>query len=295
MKLINTENFQKLLKSALSDTSILKILSAYITDSAVDAYLDLFRKMSNITVVARASPSDFISGASTFSALSKLLDLGVHVRIHRSLHAKVYLLDSSQLFVGSANFTNNGLKLSGYGNLELMTEIKATSEDISLVDTIIQDSTILTHELLDKMKNAIADQKSCDEWWSEDIIKIDNSLWINDFPWLNPTEIDSSPNPESLVHDESIFPNTHRTHPEKLLNAKVFRWLGHSINNSDKQALFFGELTSMIHSEIKDNPAPYRSDVKQLTQNLLGYCQKYLTEYFIIDRPRHSQRVRLIK
>ena len=295
MKLINTETFQKHLKLALIDTSKLTILSAYITDSAVDSCLELFQKIENITVVARASPSDFISGASTFSALSKLLNIGADIRIHPALHAKIYLLDLKRLFVGSANFTHNGLKISGYGNLELMTEIEPTNDDISLVQTIIEDSTILSKEALIKMEDTIAAQNSIDDWWSEDVITSDSSLWYNDFPWSNPTEMDRFSNVESITHDELLFSSHQRRNPEKLLNTKVFKWLVSSIKSNDKQALFFGELTSLIHSEIKDNPAPYRSDVKQLTQNLLGYCQKYLTEYFIVDRPRHSQRVQLIK
>ena len=70
-----------------------------------------------------------------------------------------------------------------------------------------------------------------------------------------------------------------------------------SINTLKKeitQELYFGSLTQTLHHDLMDDPALYRMDVKILIQNILSYCDVYLTNHIEISRPKHSQKIKLI-
>ena len=298
MNLIKSARFNETLEVQLSSASSVKILSAYITDSAVNTHKESLRSNGNTTIVARAIPQDFLAGSSTISAFESLLDMGVDLRIHPLLHAKLYLINESIMFLGSANFTNNGLSISGKGNLELMTKVTADEEDRLIVNSIIAESIPLTRTMLEKMKELLSDitleltkyNLTC---WPEDMLEQSTELWMKDFPLLNPLEdIDDD---FKTTHDEQLF-NCESSGLTKTIikNSKVFQWLMTSLEEHHDKCFYFGELSTAIQQALQDDPRPYRTDVKVLTQNLLAYCQVYLTEEVLVDRPRYSQRIKLL-
>ena len=59
--------------------------------------------------------------------------------------------------------------------------------------------------------------------------------------------------------------------------------------------MYFGQLSDELHNALVSEPKPYRRDVKVLLSNLLEWCQKLNLEEVEIDRPNHSQRIRLKK
>ena len=184
MNLIKSVSFNQALNAQLSSASTVKILSAYITDSAVNAHKEHLSSTS--TIVARAIPQDFLAGSSTISAFESLLDMGVDLRIHPSLHAKLYLINESDMYLGSANFTNNGLNISGVGNLELMTQVTADEEDLLMVNSIIAESIPLTRTMLETMKELLSDitlelSKYDLTAWPEDMFEQSTELWVKDF------------------------------------------------------------------------------------------------------------------
>ncbi|BAS29372.1 phospholipase D family protein [Limnochorda pilosa] len=71
----------------------------------------------------RLNPNDFVAGVSDPAALVKLVDcLGagrVTLRMHRALHAKIYLVDRKWGYVGSANLTLAAF----FTNVEAMAEM----------------------------------------------------------------------------------------------------------------------------------------------------------------------------
>ena len=299
MNLIKSVSFNQALNVQLISASSVKILSAYITDSAVNAHKEQLRSTSNTTVVARAIPQDFLAGSSTISAFESLLDMGVDLRIHPALHAKLYLINETDMYLGSANFTNNGLNISGVGNLELMTKMTADEEDLLMVNSIIAESIPLTRTMLETMKDLLSDitlelSKHDLTAWPEDMFEQSTELWMKDFPLLNP--MDEVGDAFKANHDEELF-NCKIDDLTKAIikSSKAFRWLMKSLEEHQDKRFYFGELSTAIQQVLQDDPRPYRTDVKVLAQNLLGYCQVYLTEEVLIDRPRHSQCIRLLQ
>ena len=54
--------------------------------------------------------------------------------------------------------------------------------------------------------------------------------------------------------------------------------------------MYFGQLTAELHDALVEDPKPYRKDVK----TLLAWAQALQMEEVVIDKPSHSQRVRLV-
>jgi hypothetical protein len=73
---------------------------------------------------------------------------------------------------------------------------------------------------------------------------------------------------------------------------RIFRWLVHALKSSGGE-LYFGSLTESLHSTLLDDPVVYRRDVKIVLQTLLQWCQLLGDVGVLVDRPNHSQRVRL--
>jgi hypothetical protein len=74
---------------------------------------------------------------------------------------------------------------------------------------------------------------------------------------------------------------------------RIYRWLVHTLKSSGGE-LYFGALTESLHNTLLDDPVVYRRDVKIVLQTLLQWCQLLGGIGVLVDRPNHSQRVRII-
>ena len=79
---------------------------------------------------------------------------------------------------------------------------------------------------------------------------------------------------------------------KSLGGCNAYLWLL-SVLAENSNELYFGELTQLLHDTLVEDPRPYRKDVKVLLINLLGWINELDMEEVIIDRPRHSQRLRI--
>ncbi len=166
-----------------------QIVSAYVTNPAMDWFERLINNEVSTTLVCRLSPGDVIGGSTDLSALEKALGLGWRVYCLHSLHAKIYCIDDSHLFVGSANFTARGLKVFGSGNLEACVKVPASSDNIAFIDRVISSSIEIDYATIEKMRSfcEVVDCEKVDpDAWPEDILSENDGIWVQDFFWLNP-------------------------------------------------------------------------------------------------------------
>ena len=97
-----------------SASSSLLLCSPYVSGSGINRVFDLLGDPVEVEIVTRLSPSDWANGVSDPEALVALLKLladegwPVTLWIHQRLHAKVYIADSAQCILGSANLTEGG-------------------------------------------------------------------------------------------------------------------------------------------------------------------------------------------
>ncbi len=276
------------------------IISAYITSSAVDWIKSIHHESSSLCFVGRINPRDLASGASDLASLRKILDNGWTLKCLSNLHAKIYLLDDYKLFVGSANLTSNGLKLSGAGNIEAVLEKVAEEQDLIFIYKIIDSATAITHEALNRMEALIVggskDLNTLElQSWPEDMFPSTSSLLVSDFPLSPPNvcadEYVSNPSlPFAIIN--KCEGNAQAA--ELFKKSKAFKWLLNALREAEGNQMYFGAITACLHNSVADDPAPYRRSVKDILCNLLQYIEYINIEEIEITRPSHSQLVRLL-
>jgi hypothetical protein len=300
--LLDGDELRSRLGELISSSTEIVIISAYITAPAIKWLDSLGIQNKRITIVGRLSPGDLMSGASDLHALRDIVKSGWQLRHLTNLHAKIYLLDDYELFVGSANLTSNGLKLSGAGNIEAVLEKVAEEKDLIFIQKIIDSATAITHEALNKMEALILDaSKDLNthqglQSWPDDIFPCTSLLLVSDFPLSSPNvradEYVSNPSlPFAIIN--GLEGNTPQA-AELFKKSKAFKWLLNTLLQAEDNQMYFGAITACLHNSVADDPAPYRRSVKDILSNLLLYIDYLKIEEIEITRPSHSQLVRII-
>lgn len=192
--ILATVEFQKRLSELAFKTNELIIISAYITKKAAQWLVSILPNDCKVTLVARLNSSDIISGSSDLEAIKLALENNWRISRLSELHAKIYLTNNKNLFVGSANCTSNGLKLYGVGNIETSVELEATDDDRRFIQTIIDQSDAIDFETLQRMKEHLSSIKKDNSEkkykdWPIDIFKQNRTLWVSDCLWSLPEDI----------------------------------------------------------------------------------------------------------
>ncbi len=299
--LIDGEQLRKQLEVAVSSCERkLVFISAYMTQTAIDWLNKYISADVEVHLICRLAPSDLINGATHISALETALDNGWKVSCLHSLHAKIYSIDDKEIYTGSSNLTDNGLRIYGAGNLEANTNIPASEDNLRFIANVEGSSSKLDYDTLKEMEKYISDKEPAIYFdkWPEGTLPKEEGMWVRDFFWFNPES--ETPQGNEKTHDLEILGaeslDTQSTEvKEKVLMSRCVQWIISKLEEEPESELYFGKLSKLLHDELKDDPAPYRKDVKGLVQNLLAYCQTFLQDKIEISRPNHSQRVRLVK
>lgn len=229
-------------------------------------------------LLVRALPADFIAGACSFDAISYVLERGLPVRMSSALHAKVYAFDSS-VFTGSANLTAKGLALAEDSNLEIGVKANVSSDDLELLDHLWAQAIVLDSETLVRMEDHIReivddDFRSAQVQisWPDDIVVEERDMYCSDFPQTFPSD--------DLRWSSFVT----------LRQTIAYKWLLAQVETYGEPS--FGLLSSQLHNDVYDDPAPYRREIKELLSNLLEVVMEHDHEFLEVNRPRHRQIVR---
>ena len=126
-RLLKSDEIKLILESEFNKCQQITLVSAYVTLPAIEWLVKNVSSSVDVRLVSRLSPRDLLAKSSDFKALELALANGFKLGMLENLHAKLYLLDDRRIFVGSANFTTNGLNLYGEGNLEVCVETDCTA------------------------------------------------------------------------------------------------------------------------------------------------------------------------
>ena len=298
MSILSSIEFQTRLSDSVTGSRKVEILSGYLTNPAVAWLSKLIPNSCKVSLVSSLTVADLISGASDLSAVEDAIVKGWSVFALPRLHAKVYLIDDSKVFVGSSNFTANGLKLYGTGNIEGTVELEATQSHLEFVLNILNQSVQVDLSTLKKMEAFLKciDQVKMNndqQDWPDDFFAKKKGLWVHDLFWYAPEDLFKADN----SHDRELLSLVGQSATEIsncFKRTKVYSWLLRNLESSKDAELYFGELSAKLHSALLDDPGPYRRNVKEYLSELLAYCSIYASDNIIVDRPNYSQRVRLL-
>lgn len=113
MQIVEGNLEKELFKSFQRCEEKIIIISPFISLTTVEKLVKTIKKHHiKCVVVTRFERKSFIENASSLDALKVLIENGVQVFSLKELHSKVYLIDDTRCFVGSANFTNKGLNIN---------------------------------------------------------------------------------------------------------------------------------------------------------------------------------------
>ncbi|MFQ5750438.1 MAG: phospholipase D-like domain-containing protein [bacterium] len=308
--LIDENAFHKELASELSHAEkSITILSAFITLSGIRWLKNnLPSKDILVTIVARWQLNDLLSGASDHKAYPFCKENGWNFRIDTRLHSKVYCIDDSVLFVGSANLTARGLSIGKQGNYELTTKAYATHDDkkkiIDYISSCFAMKNIVYKEMLaliDEHKNNSSTEALAE--WPESIIgKIlpqVEYLWVEDLLFLRPEQLLGEINSSlaaSFSHDMEVL-NIAKDNlsknilKENFIRSRPYAWLINQFKSQQAMSLQFGKVSALLHNSLLDDPRPYRKAVKEFVAVIFEWVAYLNLKNLYIVKHRHSQSI----
>ena len=297
--LISNQELTLKLESHFPTAAEINIISAFITKPAYSWLSNLTQfNRPKITLVGRFLPKDFIDGASSIEAIRLSLQSGYSVKALSNLHAKIFQIDSELIYTGSANMTGKGLALVDNSNLEACTVVVPTNESKAFIVKIINSSINLTLEHLDKMQKFIDDFEHSNnvdipDNWPDDILPKATELFVSDFPLSKPGECceiyQINPSLEFAVIEKNK--SNFESAQSLFKNSKAYCWLKTLLmENKGNRDLGFGQISSLLHDALCDDPAPYRRDIKDIQTNMYEYLMLYAFNEIEIYIPgRRSQ------
>jgi hypothetical protein len=311
-QLIDSLNSRDWLRYSVSKATLnIDICSAYLKKDSLEYFLDSFSKnnfMGSVRILSRWKPHDLVSGASDLVAYELASKNNIPFFIKQDFHGKVYSINPAGILVGSANLTNSGFQIHDTGNDEICTTLNISKENSSYIDNLFKSSHLITQSLYLKIKDELSrmgQEVSVTSPWSESLLMalsvkdlryqflVDETIHCD---WKYFLESKNLNTPE-VRHDLSLLGCTSNLNIDAVKHAfpftNIYRWLVDILKKNGGE-MYFGELSAALHDALIDDPRPYRRDVKTLLQNLMGWCEFCVSSEVIIERPKYSQRIKLI-
>lgn len=310
--ILGTEAFRNLLGQSLDKAKEqIIILSAFVKIKGINWLVDKISKEKiSCTIISKWDHSDIAQGASDLECYEICKQNGWQFKVLKNLHAKIMLIDKKELFIGSPNLTAKGMSLTPVPNKEMGVKLEANQNDIGIINNLVDESILIDDQIYKDLlgwKNNLPklEKPSYPEFPVDIKKRLEENydkLWVHNFPWCTAEELlDTKEISENVQHDLELF-GLDRDNLEKkviiknIQNSKIYHWLINQINKQENKELYFGNLSSIIHNSLLDDPRPYRKDVKILQVNLYSYIKLFLKDMIKIDVPyEKSERITLIK
>lgn len=137
----------------------IKIISPFLSKKMANLLCHAASKGVKCSFITRFYLQDFLDGSNSLEGLQNMLDAGVSLYALIGLHTKLYLFDSTDAIVGSANFTEGGLsrniELSVHFRNELATQSELDAYYTDLVSAIGKaEEGIISQQMLNEYKAA---------------------------------------------------------------------------------------------------------------------------------------------
>jgi hypothetical protein len=292
------------------------VVSAFLTAHATQWLREQISVHVPVYLVARWLPQDLLSGASDTESWRLAKSYGWDFRAQRRLHAKVYLIDSAVIFVGSANATTKGLALGNVANIEIGVQTVPTSADVASIESLVDAAESVPAALVERIEIALQrltlQLAPCelldwptDVWPQTSNMRTCKNLCVSecfmtDGGWLKSGQVVGLES--AIAHDLSLLgiSATYLPGPKSRMDqlqtafrhTKEYGWLMHALRREPQGTASFGRLSAILHDTLIDDPRPYRSSVKQLLGNLLGWVAVLGDGAITLSRPRHTMIVK---
>lgn len=312
--LLGTESFRDVVARELNNAEKeIVLISAFITKAGIEWFENQINKKNiKCTIIVRWKGSDLHLGSSDLISYEIANRNGWQLKILDDLHAKIICIDKRYLFIGSPNLTGRGMSLVPISNKEMGVCVSPVKTDINTINSIINESIEVNDEIFNTLNEWLNSQPPLKKIettaFPENLKKLlspqINNLWTHNFPFADPQricEVSISEANQFELHDLEMFDliNCNQEDRKNLLSenfrkSKVFLWLEKKLKEKE-EGIYFGELSSLIHGTLYDDPRPYRREVKDLQKNFFSYIKFLKYSDIEIDIPKKfSERIKIV-
>jgi len=267
MLLTNRGNLFEIIKTFVAQNDNITILSAYLKQNLLQELIDCNPNGIG-RIVVRWEGQDLVNGASDIEVYETCKENGIALFRNPKLHAKAIVSQNNKCILGSANFTNKGLKNTEHSNFELNTELKELDLfSKSLIEEVVLNSILINDTSYEYIKEQIKkfEPATAANLIEFDEIDKDNAFLISSLPMCNhPELLWEIYNQERILHLEEM---NSASHDLALFNIKK------SINNKEEfllclQKAFNNHLfVKLLKEEIKTLQTMNYGSVVRFIQN----------------------------
>jgi len=296
-----------LLSTASNCRYEIQIASAYAKSEPFRRICEVTTGCSRKKLIVRWQFCDLVSSASDLDIYAVAKHFGWRLYYHQDLHAKNYLLDDV-LISGSSNLTSRGLAGGPPGgNIEYSIKCPSSPEVTQWFDSLVSKAVEVDDNLYFAIKSDIESYRAVAgailpirKGFSQAVNSLVSSkktepvLFLHDLP-QSPTPgilMDLMLDTDAVRHDLQLFGLPQNPSLEQIRNvfgiSPGYTWLLEAVGVE----AFFGAITAKLHNSLRDEPKPYRSEVKKRLECLISWATALFPERILVDRPNHSQRIR---
>lgn len=304
--LLKGESFsQDLLNSISKCQKSFVACSAFIKSKALDTLL-AGKPDIEVVIVARWQKQDLISGASDLETYQLCKERGWKFGLSQNYHGKVYLVDQSSIFLGSANLTQKGLNFGSLSNIEFGATISATRADLDKIEQFLESEVVWLDDYQFKLLKEDIDSTErfsnpiSNLHWPENIqnklLRNVSYLWVHELLFNSPkTLLCLNLDEESQLHDfdllnQDIDSLTMESLRDGFKRGRIYLWVISQLHQN--QEMNFGAFSHALHGALLDDPTPYRKEVKEFVATLFDWL-KFLSDEFEVTKHRKTSSVRL--
>jgi hypothetical protein len=310
--LISSANIKDSYFGFLSKQEI-EIFCPFIKYDTFKSILEHNPKISR--VISRWDPYEIVQGASDIEVYKLCKEHGIDFYINKRIHLKATLKARDSVFHSSANLTYRGVnhdKSSQNHNHELSTILKLNGvKDLVLFEEIVQESIFVTDEVYEMMSdflskidyqvNEIDPFPKFEEMKQFYISQLPTSMDINTLFEIYSDRVDNFSETEinCAVHDLAIYKIEEGLDYKMFTEALKKSFFNHPFINGlmveveSEGFIYFGRVKQWLQDNCQDVPVPKRRELTEVTKVLYKWVEVLGGEKYVIDRPNHSQRIRV--
>jgi hypothetical protein len=295
-----------LVNSLASSDGPVSLCSAYLRSEALAKLLAPSRPGLRGRILVRWQLGDLLAGASDLHAYEVARDAGLDFAVRHDFHGKVFSIPERGLLVGSANATLSGLGMRGGANEEVCTVVPGLPANLGLIDGLFAGAVRIDDELFSAIRTAVlatpSDSKEPAVWPPHLMAQLERPhtierLLVEECLWSTPQTFEDCVigmhERDRLLLGLPTLPISIEAARRSFQSTSMYKWLLQRLQKASGE-MYFGALSEALQGSLLDNADVRRRDAKIMLQNLLTWCEVMPNTRVVVDRPRHSQRVRIV-
>jgi len=289
-------------------TEEIVLFSPYIRLNMLQSILP--ERQIPITVITTLKVRDLWYGASDIELYPYAKRKNIKLFINNRIHLKAFVSDWRECIYGSANITGRGLGMVTNYNYELLSQPTMLGHSASMyLRSIMAGSVLMTDDMYEDAKTKlnklgpkpIIDELDIDHYSTQSdflISALPMSSDLEELFYLYEHEFDNDDTEkvQCAIHDLALYSIPMGL--EKMafygeLKRSFFksRFIIELVNQIDGNGLYFGTVKQWIQANCTNVPVPTRRDLTENIQVLYHWIVSLSDGEFLVDQPRHSQRL----